>query len=95
MNYHFCFILNKNSEFKLGLYRKHSTRYIYIIIGKVLRFCSQYIVNTYIQYSIQFCIGTEAHHIGMCLLIYLISLWIYTNIKVGEIPLTRKPIDKC
>ena len=29
MNYHFCFILHKNSEFRMGLYIKHSSRYIY------------------------------------------------------------------
>ena len=59
----FDFIFYKNSEIKLGLYKTPNK--VYIIIGKVLEYqiCSQYIVNTYRPYSIQFFIGTEAHTI--------------------------------
>ena len=89
MSYHFCLkTLSIKIQSSNLVFIENTQPGIYIIIGKVLRFCSQYIVYTYIQYSIQFFIGTEAHHIGMCILIYLIFLWIYTNIKVGEIPLT-------
>ena len=51
----------------MSLYIKHSTRYIYHYRLNVMI----YIVNTYIQYSIQFFIGTEAHYVEMCIKIHV------------------------
>ena len=86
--YMYISILSVNSEHVLSIVCH------FFLCLHVLRYqiCSQYIVNTYIQYSIQFFTGTEAHYIGMCIL--QIYMYIYNYLmdshkyfQVCEIPL--------